>query len=52
MQSMIRPQIVEDIGKVFLFELSGDQSGTFYLDVKEGTAGKGIPEVKVCHNCY
>ena len=52
MQSMITPEIVEDIGKVFLFELSGDQPGTFYLDLKQGTAGKGTPKGKGCQNCY
>ena len=31
MQSMISPEIVKDIGKVFLFELSGDHSGTFKI---------------------
>ncbi|XP_063722942.1 hydroxysteroid dehydrogenase-like protein 2 [Symsagittifera roscoffensis] len=44
MQSMISPEIVKDVGKVFLFELSGDHSGTFYLDLKHGTAGKGHPD--------
>merc|ERR1712226_533239 len=44
MQSMITPEIIQDIGKVFVFELSGDHTGTFYLDLKEGKAGKGAPE--------
>ena len=40
----ITPELCEEIGKVFVFELSGDDPGTFHLDLKSGNVGKGSPE--------
>ncbi len=44
MTSMITPDMLAEIGKVFVFELSGDHPGTFYMDFKSGKSGKGQPE--------
>ena len=40
-EKYITPELVEDVGKVFVFELSGDEPGVYHLDLKTGKVGQG-----------
>ena len=40
-EKYITPELVEEVGKVFVFELSGDEPGVYHLDLKTGKVGQG-----------
>lgn len=48
-QGAISEDVVRTTQGVYLFELSGDEGGTWYIDLKNkaGSAGVGEPPVKV-----